>query len=63
MEVRIETRPPVATAVIAETTTGVRWEIYDHWRDDPASFETLVGWPLRQPISPSSPPTLRGSTP
>jgi effector-binding domain-containing protein len=20
--------------------TGVRWEVYDHWRDDPAAFET-----------------------
>lgn len=22
--------------------TGVRWEVYDHWRDDPDSFETTV---------------------
>jgi len=22
--------------------TGVRWEVYDHWRDDPDSFETAV---------------------
>jgi effector-binding domain-containing protein len=26
--------------------TGVRWEIYDHWRDDPDSFETAVYWLL-----------------
>jgi hypothetical protein len=26
--------------------TGVRWEVYDHWRDDPASFETAVYWLL-----------------
>src|SRR4051794_15001319 len=24
--------------------TGVRWEVYDHWRDDPDSFETAVYW-------------------
>jgi effector-binding domain-containing protein len=22
--------------------TGVRWEVYDHWRDDPDRFETAV---------------------
>jgi effector-binding domain-containing protein len=29
--------------------TGVRWEIYDHWRDDqdPAAFTTEVYWLLR----------------
>lgn len=26
--------------------TGVRWELYDHWRDDPESFETAVYWQL-----------------
>jgi effector-binding domain-containing protein len=26
--------------------TGVRWEVYDHWRDDPDSFETAVYWLL-----------------
>jgi effector-binding domain-containing protein len=26
--------------------TGVRWELYDHWRDDPESFETNVYWQL-----------------
>jgi effector-binding domain-containing protein len=26
--------------------TGVRWEVYDHWRDDPESFETAVHWLL-----------------
>ena len=26
--------------------TGVRWEVYDHWRDDPDSFETAVFWLL-----------------
>ncbi|MGZ6675520.1 MAG: AraC family transcriptional regulator [Solirubrobacteraceae bacterium] len=26
--------------------TGVRWEVYDHWRDDPDSFETTVYWLL-----------------
>ena len=26
--------------------TGVRWEVYDHWRDDPDSFETAVYWQL-----------------
>ena len=26
--------------------TGVRWEVYDHWRDDPATFETAVFWLL-----------------
>jgi len=28
--------------------TGVRWEVYDHWRDDqdPATFETAVYWLL-----------------
>jgi effector-binding domain-containing protein len=28
--------------------TGVRWEIYDHWREnqDPALFETEVYWLL-----------------
>jgi effector-binding domain-containing protein len=31
------------------TLTGVRWEIYGHWRDhqDPAAFETEVYWQLR----------------
>ncbi len=24
----------------AHARTGVRWEVYDHWRDDPSSFET-----------------------
>jgi len=28
------------------TRTGVRWEVYDHWRDDPDSFETAVYWQL-----------------
>ena len=28
------------------TRTGVRWEVYDHWRDDPDSFETAVYWLL-----------------
>jgi effector-binding domain-containing protein len=30
------------------TRTGVRWEVYDHWRDDqdPAAFETAVYWLL-----------------
>jgi effector-binding domain-containing protein len=26
--------------------TGVRWEVYDHWRDDPDSFETAIYWQL-----------------
>jgi hypothetical protein len=26
--------------------TGVRREVYDHWRDDPTSFETAVYWLL-----------------
>jgi hypothetical protein len=26
--------------------TGVRWKVYDHWRDDPDSFETAVYWLL-----------------
>ena len=26
--------------------TGVRWEVYDHWHDDPATFETAVFWLL-----------------
>jgi effector-binding domain-containing protein len=26
--------------------TGVRWEVYDHWRDDPDSFEIAVYWLL-----------------
>jgi effector-binding domain-containing protein len=26
--------------------TGARWEVYDHWRDDPDSFETAVFWLL-----------------
>jgi effector-binding domain-containing protein len=26
--------------------TGVRWEVYDHWRDDPDAFETAVYWLL-----------------
>jgi effector-binding domain-containing protein len=26
--------------------TGVRWEVYDHWRDDPDRFETEVYWLL-----------------
>jgi hypothetical protein len=26
--------------------TGVRWEVYDHWRDDPDTFETEVYWLL-----------------
>jgi effector-binding domain-containing protein len=26
--------------------TGVRWEVYDHWRDNPATFETAVYWLL-----------------
>jgi effector-binding domain-containing protein len=28
------------------TRTGVRWEVYDHWRDEPDSFETAVYWLL-----------------
>ena len=28
------------------TRTGVRWEVYGHWRDDPESFETAVYWLL-----------------
>jgi hypothetical protein len=29
--------------------TGVRWEVYDHWRDDdPDGFETEVYWLLRE---------------
>jgi effector-binding domain-containing protein len=26
--------------------TGSRWAVYDHWRDDPDSFETAVYWLL-----------------
>ena len=26
--------------------TGVRWEVYDHWRDEPETFETAVFWLL-----------------
>ena len=26
--------------------TGTRWEVYDHWRDDPDRFETAVYWLL-----------------
>ena len=26
--------------------TGTRWEVYDHWRDDPERFETVVCWLL-----------------
>jgi hypothetical protein len=32
------------------TPTGVRWEIYDHWRDDPDAFETEIYW-LLEPSS------------
>ena len=28
--------------------TGVRWEVYDHWRDEPETFETAVFWLLAQ---------------
>jgi effector-binding domain-containing protein len=28
------------------TRTDVRWEVYDHWRDDPDTFETAVYWLL-----------------
>ena len=30
------------------TRTGLRWEVYDHWREDqdPAAFETAVYWLL-----------------
>ena len=32
-------------AVNAEQTTGVRWEVYGHWRDeDPQAFETEIYW-------------------
>jgi effector-binding domain-containing protein len=27
-------------------TMGIRWEVYDHWRDDPDRFETAVYWLL-----------------
>jgi effector-binding domain-containing protein len=26
--------------------SGVRWEVYDHWRDDPDRFETEIYWLL-----------------
>jgi hypothetical protein len=26
--------------------TGIRWEVYGHWRDDPDRFETDVYWLL-----------------
>jgi hypothetical protein len=26
--------------------SGVRWEVYNHWRDDPDTFETAVYWLL-----------------
>jgi effector-binding domain-containing protein len=26
--------------------TGTRWEVYDHWRDDPDRYETAVYWLL-----------------
>jgi effector-binding domain-containing protein len=29
-----------------QARTGVRWEVYDHWRDDPSTFETAVYWLL-----------------
>jgi effector-binding domain-containing protein len=29
-----------------QARTGVRWEVYDHWRDDPDAFETAVYWLL-----------------
>jgi hypothetical protein len=29
-----------------QARTGVRWEVYDHWRDDPSTFETAVYWSL-----------------
>jgi hypothetical protein len=33
-----------------ERTTGVRWEVYAHWRDDaPEAFETEVYWLLSAP--------------
>ena len=32
-------------AANAEQTTGVRWEVYGHWRDeDPQAFETEIYW-------------------
>jgi effector-binding domain-containing protein len=34
--------------------TGVRWEVYDHWRDDPERFETEVYWLLRTTRSSAS---------
>lgn len=34
--------------------TGVRWEIYDHWRDEPESFETEVYWLLSSTRSSAS---------
>ena len=33
-------------AANAEPTTRVRWEVYGHWRDDPASYEIEVYWLL-----------------
>jgi effector-binding domain-containing protein len=26
--------------------TGTRWEVYDHWRDDPDRYETAIYWLL-----------------
>jgi effector-binding domain-containing protein len=26
--------------------TGTRWEVYDHWRDEPGTFGTAVSWLL-----------------
>jgi effector-binding domain-containing protein len=33
-------------AANGHTRTDVRWEVYDHWRDDPDRFETAVYWLL-----------------
>jgi effector-binding domain-containing protein len=30
-----------------QTLTGVRWEHYGHWRDDPNELETLIAYVLR----------------
>jgi hypothetical protein len=38
-----------------ERTTGVRWEVYAHWRDDaPEAFQTEVYWLLSSTRSSAS---------
>jgi effector-binding domain-containing protein len=41
--------------------TGVRWEVYDHWRDDPDRFETEVYWLLPAETPEPVPSSTRSS--